>query len=474
MRRRPRSGPRTRSSRLPRSLHVRLTAVSVLVIILAFVVAAGALVWRVRASSLAGVDSSLSGRVRDVAAQAANGQLSALSTTGADSGVLVQVLDPSGHVLASSANINGEPPLFATAASTDRVTVRSISAIPGADPGSYRLASLRVFTPGGTVTVYAARSLSDIMASVDKLSAALLVGAPFLIALLSGIVWILVGRALRPVEAMRQAVRGMPGNQPHQRLSESAGPLELARLAGTFDDLLDRIEAGAAQQRRFLADAAHELRNPVASVLTRLEIHGSDAALSSEDRARLHADATRLASLVDALLSLARLDAHVAMRTQTLDLDDLVFDNARAVTGKNVDLAHVGAAQVIGDRTALDRVVRNLLDNAARHASATVSISLFDDGQAVTLIVADDGPGIPPADRVRVFERFTRLDDARTRDEGGAGLGLAIAHDVVHRHHGVILIEDNHPGARFVVRLPSVDSSNDPTNGIKFSDSGYA
>lgn len=474
MRRRPRSGARTRSSRLPRSLHVRLTAVSVLVIALAFAVAGGALVWRVRASSLAGIDSSLSGRVRDVAAQAANGQLSALSTTGADSGALVQVLDPNGHVLASSANINGEPPLFATSASTRRVTVRSISAIPGADPGDYRLASLRVSTPAGVVTVYAARSLSDITASVNKLIAALLVGAPFLIALLSGIVWILVGRALRPVEAMRQAVREMPGNQPRPRLSESAAPLELARLADTFDDLLDRIEAGAAQQRRFLADAAHELRNPVASVLTRLEIHGSDAALSGEDRARLHADATRLASLVDALLSLARLDAHVAMHAQVLDLDDLVFDHARTVTSKHVDLAHVSAAQVIGDRAALDRVVRNLLDNATRHASATISISLYDDGQSVILLVADDGPGIPPADRERIFERFTRLDDARARDAGGAGLGLAIAHDVVHRHHGVISIEDNHPGACFVVRLPSVDSSEDPTDEVKFRESGYA
>lgn len=438
-----------------RSLRLRLTAVSTAVISVALALSAAVLVWRVQASLLDGVDSALSGRVRDVAAQAASGQISAVSSTGADSAELVQIINAHGRVLASSANINGEPALFGGPANSQRVVLRSESKIPSADPGTYRLAALAVSTPNGTVRIYAARSLADITASVDKLRAALLVGVPFLISVLGAIVWSLIGWVLRPVEALRQVVRDMPGNQPHPRLSDSRAPLELARLAATFDDLLDRVEASSAIQRRFLADAAHELRNPVAAIVTRLEAHRAAAAMPETDLAQLRADANRLTSVVNGLLSLARLDANTVMRRELVDLDDLVFDGAQTLVGKHVDLSAVSGAQVCGDRMALDRVVRNILENAARHAVHTITVALSDDGEWVTLVVADDGPGIPEADRVRVFERFTRLDEARSRDEGGTGLGLAIVHDIVDRHHGAVYVENNMPGARFVVRLPS-------------------
>lgn len=450
---------RARTSGRPTSLRVRLTAAFAVVIIVTIAVAAVLLVWRVRASLQSGLDSSLSQRVQDVAAEVRSGQLSTLATTGAQSAVLVQVINADGHVVASSANINGEPALFRYRAGGQSPTVQTVADIPGADPGSYRVASATVSTPTGTVSLYAAGSMSEVSASVRQVGVAALVGAPFLVALLSAIIWILVGRALRPVEAMRQTVSAMRGHQPHDRLANASAPVELARLGGTFDDLLDRIDRGVAQQRQFLADAAHELRNPVASILTRLETHEQHPTLSGVDRARLHADAARLASIVDALLSLARLDADVALRADPVDVDDIVFDQVRTVVGKRVDVTHVSAAQVIGDRAALERVVRNLLDNASRHAAAQVKLELCDDGQAVVLTVADDGPGIPATERDRVFARFTRLDDARARDEGGAGLGLAIVHDIVDRHHGSVHIEDNQPGTRVVVRLPSSRNS---------------
>lgn len=451
----PASAPRR-----PRSLRVRLTAASVVVVTTTVAVAAGLLVWRVRASLVSGLDSSLTQRVQDVAAEVRGGQLSALPSTGAESAVLVQVIGSNGHVIASSANINGEPALFSAPTGGRTPTLRTVSQLPGADPGSYRVASANAATSAGTVAIYAARSMNDVNASVRQVGIAALIGAPFLIAVLSVVIWVLVGRALRPVEAMRVVVSSMSGDQPHDRLANASVPIELARLGGTFDDLLDRIERGTAQQRRFLADAAHELRNPIASILTRLETHDQNTALAGAEMAWLHSDAARLASVVDSLLSLARLDADIPLRAEPVDLDDLVFDHARSITGRRIDLSHVSAAQVSGDRAALDRVVRNLLDNAARHANTAISVLLSDDGHTVTLTVADDGPGIAEADRESVFVRFTRLDDARARDEGGAGLGLAIVHDIVERHHGNIHIEDNHPGARFIVRLPSSGRTN--------------
>lgn len=461
----PRAARAATSGRRP-SLRIRLTAASAAVTTLTIAVAAVLLVWRVRASLLSGLDSSLRQRVQDVVAEIDNGQLSTLPTTGADSAVLVQVLS-GGRVVASSANINGEPALFRTPAGARSPGVQTISQIPGADPGSFRVASARTSTSAGTFSIYAARSMSDFNASVRQVGLAALIGAPFLIAMLSAVIWILVGRALRPVEAMRQTVNAMSGVHPHKRVANASAPVELAGLGSTFDELLDRIDRAAAQQRQFLADAAHELRNPIASMLTRLETHDRKAALSGAEHARLHADAARLSSVVDSLLSLARLDADVPLRSQPVDLDDLVFDEARAIAGRRVDLSRVSAAQVIGDRAALDRVVRNLLDNAARHADAVISVELGDDGHVVTLAVADDGCGIDEADRERVFARFARLDDARARDDGGAGLGLAIVHDVVERHHGSVSVENNQPGARFVVHLPSSGQLTTPAPRIQ-------
>lgn len=428
-------------------------------ITLAVAGAGSVLVWRVHADLIAGLDNALTQRVHDVAAEASSGQLSALPATGADSAVLVQVLDARGRLLASSANIDGEPALFHGYASRRTIGVRSVSGIPGSDPGTHRLASATASTPAGAVTIYAARSVSDVTRGIDDLVAALLIGAPFLIAALGVVVWALVGRALRPVEAMRSAVDSMPGDQPHRRLVAEPAAEELQRLADTFNQLLHRIEDSAAQQRRFLADAAHELRNPVASMLTRLEIRDPNTHVSASDRALLRTDAIRLASLVDSLLSLARLDARIAMRANPVDLDDVIFEHAQTLTGHGhrIDVSRVSAAQVTGDRLALGRVVRNLLDNADGHASDTVTIELSDDGHTVTLILADDGSGIPAADRDRVFERFTRLDEARDREHGGAGLGLAIVREIVDRHNGSIRIEDNRPGTRFVVSFPSPD-----------------
>ena len=151
--------------------------------------------------------------------------------------------------------------------------------------------------------------------------------------------------------------------------------------------------------------------------------------------------------------------------TEVVDLDDIVFDEVthlRLRTGLLVDTSRVSAGQIRGQAGMLARVVRNLLDNAARHAHRQISVSLTQAGDEAVLVVADDGPGIRAPDRQRIFERFTRLDDARSRDAGGVGLGLAIVGDVVTAHRGRVLVEDNNPGTRVVVRLPSAPGDGTP------------
>ncbi len=224
--------------------------------------------------------------------------------------------------------------------------------------------------------------------------------------------------------------------------------------------MLARLEHSTNRQRQFVADAAHELRSPIAALQAQLEVaalHPGQTDWSAR-LPELVADTGRLSRLVDDLLRLARLDAEPRLGRQPVDLEELVFAEVRRGrnrTGLAIDVNAVSAARLTGDPDALVRVVQNLLDNAIKHARTQVRISLVTTAGTATLVVADDGPGVPEPDRQRVFERFTRLDDARSRDAGGFGLGLAIVRDVVESHGGEVRVDDNNPGARFTVTLPT-------------------
>jgi signal transduction histidine kinase len=228
--------------------------------------------------------------------------------------------------------------------------------------------------------------------------------------------------------------------------------------------MLGRLEEGQARQRRFIADASHELRSPVASIRQHAEVAISHPELTSvgELSETVYAENRRVERLVDDLLLLARADEHtLQLRRRPVDLDDLVFDEARRLrdaTDLRIETTAVSAGRVSGDAASLRRVLRNLGDNAARHARAHVAFALGEHDGAVQLDVDDDGPGIPADDRQRVFERFVRLDDARARDRGGSGLGLAIVAEVVSAHGGAITISDSGlGGARVQVRFPRPD-----------------
>ena len=234
----------------------------------------------------------------------------------------------------------------------------------------------------------------------------------------------------------------------------------VAQLATTLNETLDRLQRSSDQQRRFVADVTHELRSPVASLRAVLEVAAThaDRADWPEVAGDAIEDLDRIQALIEDLLTLARFDAGDLTATEPLDLAALMTHHLAgrpSYDGIVVKAVTMDEALVDGNARELDRLVRNLVDNAERYARSSVEVSVRpDDGRAV-ITVADDGPGVAAADRTRVFERFVRLDDARSRGEGGAGLGLAIAHDIVARHRGRISARSSPSGGALLhVVLP--------------------
>lgn len=327
--------------------------------------------------------------------------------------------------------------------------------------GSYRVLSVDL---GDGTVLHMAINLDDVQDSTSALLRALAVAVPLAALVLGTLIWWFVGRTLRPVEAIRAQVSVIGGSDLHRRVPAPPADDELGRLARTMNGMLDRLERSAEQQRRFVADASHELRSPLTRMRSELEVdlaHPEAADPAVTHRSALD-EVIGLQHLVDDLLSLARQDnpGTGTPRQAAVDLDDLVLHAARRIRADGrvaLDTTAVGPAQVLGDSNQLGRVVTNLLDNAARNATSTVTIELREGpAGTATLIVADDGPGIPAADRERVFEPFTRLDEARTSSAGGTGLGLAIVHDIIQAHEGTVSVGDRPGGgACFVVTLPS-------------------
>lgn len=445
-----------------RSLRVRLTAAATVIIIVGMSGAAVLLVWRLHSSLLSNLDITTTQQVDTVAGEAAQGPLPRLLPTAGKEAPVIQVVGAGGQVVSRSVNAPGDERVFTFAGRSGKPAFATVQGVPvGDDASTLRVAALTTNTSSGAVTVYAGLPTDDLDQSVTELIAALAVGLPVIMVLLALVGWFLIGRALRPVELLRRQAAAIPGADLHRRLDQPSSADELGRLAATFNELLTRIETAAVRHRQFVADAAHELRSPLAALRTELEVavRHPDATAIAALAPDLLADTVRLGQLADDLLQLARLDAHPPLKRQPVDLDDLLLEEIRRVRGRDGRIAAAGisAGRVMGDPSALGRVIQNLIDNAIRYARDTVTVELSAAADTVTLTVADDGPGIPPADRKRVFERFTRLDDARSRDDGGSGLGLAIVHDVVAAHGGRIHVENNHPGARISISLPTTD-----------------
>jgi signal transduction histidine kinase len=270
----------------------------------------------------------------------------------------------------------------------------------------------------------------------------------------------LVGTALGPVEAIRARVASISSTDLAQRVPIPATRDEIAHLAATMNAMLARLERGRAAQHRLVSDASHELRSPLATITAALEMASGRPELMDNDLIdeSLLPEARRMRQLIEDLLLLARSDEDaMELRRDDVDVDDLLLAEAsrlRAI-GSIHTVTHIEACRTVGDRAALARVVRNLVDNAVRHAATTVTTDCRPVAGHAVITIADDGPGIPAQDRARIFERFVRLDPTRTRSSGGSGLGLSIVEQIVRSHHGAVAVSDaTDGGAVFTLTLP--------------------
>ncbi|WP_432836987.1 ATP-binding protein [Dactylosporangium sp. CA-092794] len=376
----------------------------------------------------------------------------------APAGQVVQILDTQHRVVAGDRNADLLVPLLRgpevqTALNGQRVNVPGDRAL---QPDLLRVTARQV--PDGRIILVGV-PLSDYHRSLTLLRTALWVTYPLLVSILVIIAWRVVGAALSPLDRLRLGAERITGAATDERLPVPPSSDEIQRLSITLNHMLDRLAVSRARQRSFIADAAHELRSPLASMRIQIEVAqklGDWAAVSDD----VLADLDRLTRLVDDLLLLARADASDPRRAprEPVELRTLLTTLA-----KRYDTVTVEPGESLwteGEPDALHRIALNLIDNAVRHARRRVVLAVTAESQSEVLVtVTDDGEGIPAPLRERVFDRFARLDDARASDAGGSGLGLAIVRELTRRHGGTVRLTDARPGVRAEVRLPRLPDS---------------
>ena len=429
---------------------------------LAVALAAAALLLRgaVQGSLTREVDGTARQGARQVAALADTNQLPRTVLAGT---LTVQVLRPDGQIVAASPTVDRLVPLLSPARAAATARTGSAVLLDGRPFGiPYLMRVVAVPASGGEIVLSGA-AYTQVRDSMRTLTGALLVGTPLLLLLLAGVTWLVVGSTLRPISALRRGAQVITATGVTRELPVPEARDEVRVLAVTLNDMLTRLDAAQQRQRRLVSDTAHELRSPIASIRAQLEValdhpEQQDWPQTAQD---VLADTLRLASLAEDLLVLARLDEYQPRATagKPVDLAALVTEEVERSAGGRVPVTARtgGPCVVIGDADGLRRLLRNLIDNALRYAKSKVEVAAHREDSEAVLTVSDDGPGIPEADRERAFDRFVRLDDARSRDEtqaGGAGLGLAIVRAIARTHDGSAYLEDSTPGLRAVVRIP--------------------
>jgi signal transduction histidine kinase len=428
------------------SLRGRLMTIGVLGVAGALVLG-GVILYAVLASSLTRtVQSEALASAREIAVLVNSGQTpDPVPASGAQ---VVQVLSADNRVVSASLTADRLTPL-ATPEERTRALAGDVVVVAGNRSG---------MSGGLQVSAVEAGPANDRVVVVAALPTGVLESGCALIA------WRVIGAALRPVEELRSGASRIDGSSTDERLPVPPTHDEIAALATTLNEMLDRVSVARRTQRAFVADAAHELRSPLATMRTQLEVA---ARLGDGDGlpAELIPEVRRLSSLVEDLLLLARSDDGQparGTRSETVDLGALAHHVASRYASTRVPVRVLDPAErshVPGSYDELYRALANLVDNGVRHAASGVDVAVEVTGDATCVTVTDDGTGILEADRERVFDRFTRLDDARDRDSGGTGLGLAIARELLRRNGAQVSLEDAGPGVRAVVTLPAVRPS---------------
>ena len=463
------------------SLGIRLRSAiaAAAVVALALTVAGVALVTAARTMLISDINATIADKANEVIGALSTGNNDQLAQTllpSAGERTIVQVLDATGQVIAASEDISGKPamsPLRPEGGQTLReqrevsVTiwrghVGDETAEPQESGELFSIVAVGTQTTNGAYVVLVGQSQHSAEKTSEVVRGILVVGLPLLTLIIGAATFWFVGRALRPVEAMRQQAITISATNLHTRLPVPRAHDEIAALATTMNDMLTRIEAASQSQRRFVADASHELRSPLSTIHAGLDLLSRTdlPQMATTHVARMRAESGRMAVLIDDLLFLARFDEHGPnTRRDDVDLDDLAYAERDRIASLRPDI-HVEDSimpvRVLGDTHLLQRAVRNLVDNAIRYARSTVTVTLSATATTAHLSIGNDGPTIPPDDRERIFERFVRLDDSRSRSDGGAGLGLSITREIVAAHSGTLTVTDlaTGDGSAFHIHLP--------------------
>lgn len=452
------------------TVRVRSAVASTLVVAVCLIVAGGALLSVLYNSLESAARTAAVARAVQVSEQLESDLPSqiddSLLATDGQIGIL-QIVDAYGVVRASSSG-DGDTPL--STRNVPSSTTQDLGRVDVGESGDFWVTGRGAMSAEGPVTVLVGADREPVEGVVTTVAVLLTIVGPIVIALVALATYRLVGAALSPVERMRTRVASISNGQLGERIPVPEAHDEIARLAVTMNEMLERLHAGQRAQQRFVSDASHELRSPLATITAALELAAArpeliDATLIDDS---LLPEARRMRGLIEDLLLLARSDEkRTAASAVDVDLDDLLYEEGKRVGSMSEVTVRtlIVPVRVTGDQQALARMVRNIVDNAVRHAHSRVELSCAESGGFALIMVDDDGPGIAESERMRVFDRFVRLDASRTRDEGGAGLGLAIVAGTVAAHAGsVTVLQSPLGGARFEVELPMGSKSESKDN----------
>lgn len=452
-------------SRLPSGVRAHATLAAAGIVGVVFLLGGAALVLLLQNSLTSTQLDSVSIVVEEDATVLANDGVAALAQNETDhgpDGVLVQVISPAGDAgpVVYSSRAGRTTPASSLRPPPGVTAVSGRWAVPWPGRLHEPLVVAKGVRAGGAAYVLLAISSQEAQREAVRTTAVLVALAwPLLVALTAVVTWWRVGRALRSVEALREQVERIGSRRLSERVPVPPTHDEVADLAVTMNEMLERLETSQQTQRRFVADASHELRSPIATITASLDVAAAGSATTWQElQPVLTSESHRLGRLVEDLLLLSRADDQaMSLRERDVDLDDLVDQECRRlrqVSAVKIRLAS-RPVRVTGDPLRLDQVLRNVLDNAARHARGRIEVQVSPEDAHGVVIIDDDGPGISAAQRDRVFERFVRLDESRSRHSGGSGLGLAIAREITLAHGGTLTIGGSPTGgARVTLRLP--------------------
>ncbi len=450
-------------------VRARSVLVAVVVVAVAMLVGGTGLVLALQSSLEQSVEATGRARAAEVVSRVAANGVQATADTLSDQSrtyAVTLLLGADGSVIGSSRR-DVTSALSPQRPEVDAYTSVELDLDTLSEGGEWKVVTTAFTSGGQTHFVQVAVPIRIQRDTVQTVAVLLLAGTPLLLAAVAVSVWLLVGRALRSVEQIRKAVAEIDARALTARLEVPKTGDEIAALAQTMNAMLDRLQASDHAQRAFISDASHELRSPLATLTTAAEL----AARTRDDQVRarlldtMNAELPRMRGLVENLMALARAEAHDAGSAPTeVDLDDLVDHEARRLrTTSQLEIStRIEPARVRADLARVGPALRNLVDNAERHAAGRIALIVTSQADEAVIWVDNDGPVIDPPDRERVFERFVRLDVSRSRDAGGSGLGLAIARAALSSQGGDVGVVD-HPDrwCRFEIRLPLSDVEGD-------------